>query len=732
MYQTNVNDAQKVTRLLVEAYDARVNDLSKSVMLAQEALEISQQLDEAILIARSLSRLSLFHMILGEYKKTMKLGKKALGYFQILGDEKGIADVKYNIAGVYYRTDNYHLALIYLIDCFEIYQKLNDFHNQSRVQKSLGTIYEYFGDQKSAILSYEKAIKAAQMAGDLNLESNAYNPLSGVYLNRGEIDKASEMIEQSIRMKNKTGDVRGLAFGLYGRAKVYVKRKQYQLAEETFLEAVRIHVEMGERLGRGMCYHKLGQLYLEMGDLEKSEKMLDEALDFAQEYNMVIIKINCNYLKYQLYRQKDDAVQALKYLEIYLKEKEAVMNTQTQKVIESYEAVTKMERLQKEAQMNREKAEILKKKNRAEESSRVKQEFLSTMSHEIRTPLNAVITITSLLEERSDKEENELLRSLKFSADNLLRIINDILDFSKLDAGKVVLEPQPVEIRLLMENIRNTYLGMAREKGIDLKLTVDPLLAEIYLADETKLSQILGNLISNAIKYTDEGQVSVEVKLLDQGESRDQIEFRVEDTGGGIPENFLEEIFESFSQPRSYTTKKQGGSGLGLAIVKKLIGLHGSNIHVKTQENEGSVFYFQVSFIKGERSVTPAHQESDGLTGRTVLIAEDNMINAMVALKLLANWGVKATHARDGSEAIQMSSECKYDYILMDIHMPEVDGFDAAKTIRESENPNLETPIFALTADITAHQREVFEPYFDGFLLKPIEREKLYQTLLTH
>jgi tetratricopeptide (TPR) repeat protein len=118
MYQTNVNDAQKVTRLLVEAYDARVNDLSKSVMLAQEALEISQQLDEAILIARSLSRLSLFHMILGEYKKTMKLGKKALGYFQILGDEKGIADVKYNIAGVYYRTDNYHLALIYLIDCF--------------------------------------------------------------------------------------------------------------------------------------------------------------------------------------------------------------------------------------------------------------------------------------------------------------------------------------------------------------------------------------------------------------------------------------------------------------------------------------------------------------------------------------------------------------------------------------------------------------------------------------
>ncbi|WP_421893426.1 DUF2225 domain-containing protein [Marinoscillum sp.] len=732
MYQTNVNDAQKVTRLLAEAYDVRVSDLSRSVLLTQEALEISQRLDEAILIARSLSRLSLFHMILGEYKKTMKLGKKALGYFQILGDEKGIADVKYNIAGVYYRTDNYHLALIYLIDCFEIYQKLDDFHNQSRVQKSLGTIYEYFGDQKSAILSYEKAIKAAQMAGDLNLESNAYNPLSGIYLNRGEIDKADEMIERSIRMKNETGDIRGLAFGLYGRAKVFVKRKAFQQAEETFMEAVRIHVEMGERLGRGMCYYKLGQLYREIGDLEKSDKMLDEALDFAQEYNMVIIKINCNYLKYELCRQKGDAVEALKYLEIYLKEKEAVINTQTQKVIESYEAVSKMERLQKEAQMNREKAEILKKKNRAEEASRVKQEFLSTMSHEIRTPLNAVITITSLLEERSDKEENELLRSLKFSANNLLRIINDILDFSKLDAGRVVLETQPVEISQLMGNIRNAYLGMAREKGIDLKLTMDSALAEVYLADETKISQILGNLISNAIKYTDEGHVNVEVKLLDQGESRDQLEFRVEDTGGGIPENFLEEIFESFSQPRSYTTKKQGGSGLGLAIVKKLIGLHGSNIHVKTQENKGSVFYFQVSFVKGKMNGAPASQESDGLRGRTVLIAEDNMINAMVALKLLGNWGVKATHARDGSEAIQMSSLHKYDYILMDIHMPEVDGFDAARTIRESENPNTGTPIFALTADITAHQREIFEPYFDGFLLKPIEREKLYRALSTH
>ena len=379
--------------------------------------------------------------------------------------------------------------------------------------------------------------------------------------------------------------------------------------------------------------------------------------------------------------------------------------------------------------MQREKAEILEKKNRAEEASRVKQEFLSTMSHEIRTPLNAVITITSLLEERASGEENQLIESLKFSANNLLLIINDILDFSKLDLGKVHLDFAPAEFRPLLQNICNTYSSMAREKGVELKLSIDKGVNTHYMMDTTKISQIMGNLISNAIKFTDEGSVSVYVELISGGDKRDQLNFTVHDTGMGIPPDFMDEIFESFSQPRSFTTKKHGGSGLGLAIVKKLIDLHGSNIEVESELGSGSTFHFQISLEKCAAPTGKSALTVRRLEGLNVLIAEDNMINAMVSMKLLTNWGLNVTHAKNGVEVVEMAKETVYDYILMDIHMPEVDGFDATKTIRSTINPNISTPIYALTADITAHQRELFEPYFDGYLLKPIDRDKLYAVL---
>lgn len=729
MYLTNLEQAQKVNRLLDEAYEKRVNNLTQSIELSNKALKISLKLEETGLVARCKSRLSLFHMIRGEYEKSMKMGKEAIGLFQVLGDDQGLADSKYNIGSIYYKTDNFHLGLIYMIDCLEIYRRLNDYHNQAKVQKALGTIYEYFGDEKSAIIAYQKSIEAAQKIGDLNLESNVYNPLSGIYLAQNEVEKAEELIEMSVRMKEQTQDIRGLAFALYGRGKIYAKKGQFDLAEQTFIESERIHREMGEKLGCGMCFHKLGQLYVETQQFAKAEALLTMAIKFAAEYNMVIINFKCNYLMYKLYKLQGDPTRALQYLELYLSEKEGVINTQTQKVIESYEAITTMERLQKEAQMQREKADILEKKNRAEQSSRVKQEFLSTMSHEIRTPLNAVITITSLLEERVDGEENQLIESLKFSANNLLLIINDILDFSKLDLGKVKLEYDSIDFNGLLTNIKNTYQNLAREKGIELTLNLDKALSKYYWVDGTKLSQIMGNLVSNAIKFTEEGSIRIEVKKIGSAQERDQIEVSVIDTGVGIPADFLDEVFDSFSQPRSYTTKRQGGSGLGLAIVKKLIDLHGSNIQVESEVGKGSRFYFQIGLIKSDAPSSTSPKESNGLQGKTVLIAEDNMINAMVSMKLMDNWGLKASHAKNGIEAVESAQAQPFDFILMDIHMPELDGFDAAKKIRSSLNPNVKTPIFALTADITAHQRKLFEPYFDGFLLKPIVKEKLYGAL---
>ena len=718
----------KVKSLLDEAYEIRINDLNRGIMLTNEALNLSRDINNKHLIAQCFSKLSLYNMIIGNFDLSMKQGNEALALFQEFGDEKGIADSKYNIAGLHYKTDNFHLGLIYLIDCLEIYRKLNDYHNQARVQKSLGTIYEYFGDEKSAILAYENAIEAAKMVNDLNLISNAYNPLSGIFLNQNRIEEASDTIEKSIEMKNQTGDIRGLAFALYGRAKVFVKKAEYEKAEKSFHESIEIHQKMGDKLGTGMCLHKLGALYFEWKKYDLAKEKLNQAIVFANENKIALIKFKCNYLMYSLYKEQEDRSTALEYLEIYLKEKEAVINTQTQKIIESYEAITRMERLEKEAQMQREKAEILEKKKRAAESSRVRQEFLSTMSHELRTPLNAVVTISSLLEEKYRNSDDKLLSSLKFSANNLMLIINDILDFSKLDIGKVKLEYQSTDIQAFLHNIHNAYSSLATEKGLDYNLQIQPEIAGHYLIDKTKLSQILGNLISNAIKFTDEGKVEICVSLVNKESNWDQIEFSICDTGIGIPEEFKSEIFESFSQPTSYTTKKHKGSGLGLSIVKKLVNLHGSNIEVESTV-EGSRFYFQLSLKKGEITNPDTPKLLNKLEGKSVLLAEDNMINAMVAMKLLKNWKLETTHAKNGLLAVESAKAKTFDYILMDIHMPEMDGFDAAEQIKTTENINSKTPIFALTADINAQEKSKYVQYFSGFLLKPIEQDKLYSAM---
>ncbi|RYU87991.1 tetratricopeptide repeat protein [Mucilaginibacter terrigena] len=725
-----ITDSQAITTLLDDAYVNRIHNLKHSIKLANEALLLSRKNDYKILIGKSLNQLSLFYMIRGAYKRSVQMAKQAITYFEDLKDERGVADAKYNIAGAYYKTDNYHLGLIYLFESLATYRKFDDYHNQARTHKSLGTIYEYFGDRKNAIRAYENAIDAARKVKDINLVSNVYNPLSGIYLKQKKTAKALRIIEQSIAMKAKTGDIRGLAFALYGRGKVYTVMGRFQEAENDLKNAIEIHINAGEKLGLGMAYHKMGALYIEMGKLDKARDVLKKGHSFSTKYNIAITKFKCSYLLYRISKMQGKLESSLAYLELYLHQKEAVINTQTLKVIENYELIAKMESMEKEARLQKERAAIMEKQERAEQAARMKQDFLSTMSHEIRTPLNAVTTITSLLTQKAGEREDDLLESLKFASNNLLLVINDILDFTKLDTGKVQIESVPCMFNGLLGRIIKTYNSLAHKKGIQLLLTGDTTLNECYELDETKLSQILGNLISNAIKFTDHGHVKVIVEKVNSAGGFDELKFSVADTGSGISEEFFDEIFESFSQPKSITTRKQGGTGLGLAIVKKLTELYGSEVKVKSTVGVGSVFSFTLKLKPADAPGKIAAKTSAGLQGKTVLLAEDNLINAMVARKLLSNWGIISEHAADGLQAVEKSKTKAFDFILMDIHMPEMNGFDATANIREAQNPNAKTPVFALTADITAEGNKEYKDFFTAFLRKPIEIDRLYEALL--
>jgi signal transduction histidine kinase/CheY-like chemotaxis protein len=729
MQPNSVTTKAEIIELLKEANKIRVNNLPQSITLTQQALEHSQELNDTSLIAKSLSQLSLFYMIKGEFELAKDTANQAISHFETIGDEHGIAEANFTIASVYYKTDNFHLGLKYLLTCAAAYRKYNDHFNLARTLKSVGTIYEFFNDPDNAIDAYEQAIIAADAIGDANLKSNVYNPLSGIYLNQGKVDLAVKTIEDAILLKEKTGDVRGLAFSYYGRGKVYTYTKEFDKGITDFNRALEIHRQMGEKLGEAMALYKMGALFFEKREFANATTYLEQALEISKAYKMLLITPKCKQLLYQIYKVEGKTAEALSMLELYHQQQEAIYHKQTLHVINSYDMLLKMEAQMIEDRLQREKNEILEKKNKAEYVAKAKQDFLSNMSHEIRTPLNAVITITGLLHERADEEEQKLLQSLKFASGNLLQLINDILDFSKLENDKVALEYTPVHIQELLQNIKNTYDSLAKEKGIELQLKIDSNLATAYELDETKFSQIAGNLIGNAIKFTEKGSVTFEAAMLVKNDDMHCIRFKVIDTGIGIPEYFLPEIFETFTQSKLSNTKKTGGTGLGLAIVKKLVALHNSQVHITTKLGEGSTFYFDLELQATLPPIETPLVAKQQFNNINVLLAEDNNINILVATKLLSRWGIAAECALNGVQAVEKAKQKKYDIILMDIHMPEMNGYDAAAIIRKTDNENKTTPIYALTADINASSIESYKDYFNGFLRKPIEINHLYKTM---
>ena len=375
----------------------------------------------------------------------------------------------------------------------------------------------------------------------------------------------------------------------------------------------------------------------------------------------------------------------------------------------------------------------------AQEATRLRADFLSSMSHELRTPLHAVIgmiNVLSIENPRKDQEEN--LAILRFSAENLLALINDTLDFSKMNADKVVLNKAAFNLNHLLNNIYTSFSAKADQKGIDLRLVTDFTDTELYInGDQTRLTQILNNLISNAVKFTDNGGlVAINIGKQQNSENQVTLRFSVKDTGIGIPKNKQVIIFEPFLQANNNITQRYGGTGLGLAIVKKLIDLHSSTLHLVSEENEGSIFFFEIDY---ELSAPPQPIEKKNaeretitdLSNLNILIAEDNIINIMLLKKILDQWNCNYSLSKNGQEALDMVQTGEYDVVLMDIHMPVMDGFEASKQIRELQDAKIsKIKIIALTAssDIDIQQSFNFT-YLDDYLLKPFSplllKEKL-------
>ena len=396
-----------------------------------------------------------------------------------------------------------------------------------------------------------------------------------------------------------------------------------------------------------------------------------------------------------------------------------------------------LEKEQKQLELEQHLVLIKKAKLEAERAGMLKEQFIANMSHEIRTPLNAILGFSNLLQRTGlSPNQKEFADNIQMSSENLLAIINDILDFSRIEAGALRLERIPFSLPGLLHSVDNMFRYRAKEKNLQFEVQADDTLPEAVLGDPTRLTQILVNLLGNAFKFTSQGGVKLRVSEANREGANTTVRFTVQDTGIGIPPDKQEAIFDRFGQAASDTTRRFGGAGLGLSISKQLAELQGGRITVESGEGKGAAFTVEIPYaIAGAlagNGGNPQPQPGNFKNRKVnILIVEDNPMNLRIAELLLEGWGFRYDHAENGRAALELLRKKAYDLVLMDIQMPEMDGYTAARKIRQELR--LDVPIIATTAHAFAGEREKCISYgMNDYISKPIKEDELFSLIVRY
>jgi len=675
-----------------------------------KALEISKTIEDVISQGTILTKMARVRYLVGETDK----GNVALGKaveLQRENNDYGNLAVSYNIQGVVYSTnEKYELALEYYNSAKNLFEQEDLEEYISEVTLNEAKAYIALGRYEEAKTQLEKTIIIAKKYEQRRVLSSALIQSGKVSSALNSNDLALSQVEEGLSIAKTYKIVENINDAYITLSEIHEKRGDYKSSLENITKHLRLSDSILDVKRENLAPGISSQFINKYKDAQ-NEQLKQQIDEVSAESNFTRIT---TILSIAL-------ITILSLLTLSLYKNNNI-------------------RLKTNNMLHKKNDELIVAKEKAELASKTKANFLSTVTHELRTPLYAVTGLTNMLLDESPKEHQvPHLKSLKFSGDYLLTFINDILQINKIEANKVELDPEVFNLKNKIENVMSALGNSAKDNGTTLHFNYEDGLPETYNGDQLKISQILINLLGNAIKFTKDGDIWVRAYKIDQKDNKYTLRFEIEDNGIGITKEKQDQMFESFSQGSVQINRKYGGTGLGLSIVKGLIKILKGKIYLKSELGKGTTFFFEIPLEKAEKVDTPTVEETKqsnkmedlDLSNVKILIVEDNKINQMITKKILNKMGLYCDVVDNGEAAVEQVKSIDYNVVLMDIHMPGISGLEATKIIRTF---NKDLVIFALTAvTLEDKMHEFGEAGFNDIISKPFKQEdfegKLYDVL---
>lgn len=684
LYAQKLTNAQLDSTIIVikEAYNlSQQSKYADAIKVSNTVFDYAELHKNDFLKAKALNVLGISYNGMGELGKSLNYFSKAKILFEKIKDTSKIIVVNNNLGVLYHSRGEYKTSNSYFEIAMETAEQSENYNAAIYPAFNIGhnLIYEK-EDFTEGIKFLNRVLQLTEKAKEVKYErikTDTYQDLGYAYYKLKNKDQSILYYDKATKMAEENKLLESLQIIYQNKIELYEEGKQYKKANQLLYKLIKIN----DSITKVTNYEKVKQIEAEYFIKENKNKlMLSEnekasqqtVIDKTRIYNIVLIIFSCILL-----------------LNVYWIFKK-----------------------NKELNIAKEKAENL---------SKIKSDFYSEISHELRTPLYAVIELSGLLlKENVNVKHKEYLESLKFSANHLLSLINNVLQLNKIESGKMKIQELDFNLKNLITSIIESLEYALNDSNNKIHLDYDNSIPSPIIGDSLKLSQVLINLISNAIKFTNNGNVRVGIKCIEDTKDSITILFKVSDDGIGISKEIQKQIFVDFYQEHAKNDKSYKGTGLGLSIVKRIVVAMGSDVKVDSVKNVGTSFFFELVFDKKEKSdsfIGLCSQQLESVKNKKILIVDDNKINQIVTKKILEEFSLKVRCVSGGYEAIELIKQEEFDCILMDLHMPDIDGFETAEKIRVF---NVAIPIIALTAAaLDEVENKIKASEINGYVLKP-------------